>query len=95
MRPAPADSGNTLNTLLHRDLRDTERRESQLWILAFALLGLFGAVIIGHFAVTLLGNPDTPTGLTRTTATTALTGLFFLIALKRLSRTNDPVATQE
>ena len=70
-----------MNPSIYRDLRDAERRESQLWILAFTLLGLFGAVIIGHFAVTQLGDSNPPTGLTRTTATTALAGLFFLIAL--------------
>jgi diguanylate cyclase (GGDEF)-like protein len=70
-----------VSTSIFRDLEDTERREAQLWILAFALLGLFGVVIIAHFAVTLLGDSDSSAGLTRTTAITALTGLFFLIAL--------------
>jgi len=50
-------------------------------MLAFALLALFGAVIIGHFSFTLLGESAPSSGLTRATAITALTGLFFLIVL--------------
>jgi diguanylate cyclase (GGDEF)-like protein len=70
-----------MDSAIDRHLRQTEQRESHLWILAFALLALFGTVIIGHYSVVLLDEPGSHPGLTRATTYRALGGLFFLVAL--------------
>jgi diguanylate cyclase (GGDEF)-like protein len=70
-----------MNSAIERHLRKTELRESHLWILALALLALFGTVIIGHYAVVLLDEPASHSGLTRATTYRALGGLFFLVAI--------------
>jgi len=70
-----------MNNTIHQDLKQTERRESHLWILAFGLLVLFGTVFVGHFSVLLMSRTEIETGLTRATAIRALGGLFFLVFL--------------
>jgi diguanylate cyclase (GGDEF)-like protein len=52
-----------------------------LWILAFALLILFGTITIGHYSVNLLGEAGSHPELTRATTYTALAGLSLLVVL--------------
>jgi diguanylate cyclase (GGDEF)-like protein len=70
-----------LKSAIHLDLKRTERRESHLWLLTFALLILFGTVIVGHFSVVLLSDANSDAGLSRATTYRALGGLFFLVSL--------------
>lgn len=72
---------NAVDSAIHQDLRQTERRESHLWFTALALLILFGTVIVGHYSIALLGDADPEPGLTRATTYRALGGLFFLVAV--------------
>ena len=69
-----------MKSVIHRNLKQAERRESHLWILACGLLILFGTALAGHFAAASFDG-STENTLTRVTAYRELVGLLFLVVL--------------